>query len=84
MHQWAALLTPSRRMWLTCVVSSWPVNLVAWVQAKQAVDAMLDLANQAGLHVLQHEGLSHIAAPAADQVGGLPHCLHLHVLQVLM
>lgn len=40
----------------------------AWTQAKLAVDAMLKSAKQAGLEVLQREGLSGLTTPASDQV----------------
>lgn len=51
-----------------------PWSLISWygcLQAKQAVDAMLNLAKQAGLQVLQYEGLADIATPATDQARAL-------------
>lgn len=44
------------------------------LQAKQAVDAMLSLAKQAGLQVLQYEGLADIATPATNQACALLCC----------
>ena len=41
------------------------------MQAKEAVNAMLHLAKQAGLEVLQHEGLAGVITPAPDQVCSL-------------
>ena len=41
------------------------------MQAKDAVNAMLHLAKQAGLEILQYEGLAGVTTPAADQVYSL-------------
>lgn len=46
------------------------------MQAKEAVNAMLHLAKQAGLEVLQHEGLAGVTTPAPHQV----YSLAVHVL----